>query len=410
MRLKIYRLESIVILFIFVCAVLNDLLRIPNTIFSLYRLLLPLAVLLIIINIGLTWKHICFTLFFIIVSVIQNLVYIKVYQYESQIDIRWFLEYTFFYFCIFILFMLMHILHVKDKYIFDVLFTKGVFVIGIMCMLLYICSVLRVPDYIDNQNNYGCCLAAVFPYFLICALSKRNKVSMAICAFILAELLWGDSKSALMGVLVQLGIIGSIYICKKVRNGWKAIYILIPVVVVMLLCFVLSPVTINGYPIKEMFINLVSRVIKGETYPESIGSMVYRTNSMIHLIDIIKTTYCMGVGPGNTSKLLGYLMPKVAAEKGSLALSPHNSWLEFISDCGIWALILLVVSLGYGMGKVFKARKLDDVDIFITAFIISFPLWSLSASGMYTVYLVFIAIAWMFEKSKERKEKWKKQY
>lgn len=403
MQISQRKLIAIFIELILFLAVFNDIIRVPNTVISGYRLLLPIILCMTLSNIQFTWKYFWLGSGMIFLLFIQNIVFCQVFQYEDTIDFAWQLRYLFYYFGIIAIFILMHLLRKKDQVIFKKFFYKGIPIFGILCLISYVGAITPFLEKINftNWNDYGACLAAVFPWFFMeCFFGKKRNV--AFCMAVIVALWKGDSKVALCGILIQIGIISSIALIKKVRQGSKLFLFLLPAIIIICFVIILSPIKVNGYSIRIMFTGMASHIIKGEVYKDSSTSLHFRTDAIIYMLRIIKSSHFMGVGIGNTGKLLRQLMPDVVSGQklGSIALSPHHALLEFFCDCGIWAIILCVYIYGVTIKKMFHAKRLDKMEIFFVTFTLSFPVWIMSSSGIYTIYFIFIIIAWLCEWSK----------
>lgn len=398
MSLKKFSIEKKIILIILFFAVFNDIIRIPNTKISFFRLSLPIILLILYINFRIIYKYVLLIMALLIVSVMQNIVFIQFLKLENTIDFVWLVQYAFLYICIIIQFMLVHILKEKYRECFEKLYTIGIPFIGGLCIIGYILAVNRVVSYVDNQNNYACSLAVVFPWFLIHAY-KKNRRYYFICILIVLELFWGDSKVALMGVVMQVGILCCVLLVKEFRHGWKGIYFLIPIMIVTLLVGVMSPITINGYRISEMFSSMVQRISSGKLYDTSETSLTFRTNAIIYLFHGLLETGFLGIGIGNSAKVLGYAMPEIVASKGLsvTALSPHIAWLEFFLDGGIWAICLCVYIYASAIKKFLHTSRCEEKAIYSFCVILSLPVWVMSASGIYTIYFIFIVAAFLSE-------------
>lgn len=398
MRLKKKEVISNLILAILFFSVFNDIMRIPNTVFSLYRMMLPVSICLALYYIKATWKYFFGGIILILPLFIQNLIFCKVLKIEDMIDVGWQLRYLVHYSYIILIFILIRILRNEDVDTFKKVFSKFIPTVGILCIFSYL---ICISSYygnsgLANRNNYAVCLAAVFPWYFIEAVYGKSK-NVIICIVILVVLWMGDSKAALAGIVIEIGIIVGIQIIKKLRDGNRLVIFMLTGVIIagILICF--SPLKVNGYRIKEMFTGMVSHIVKGEPYRDSGSSLSYRTNAIIHMIQGITESGFMGIGIGNTGKLLAAKMPDAVQEISKIAISPHYAVLEFFCDCGILAIVLCLYIYGQAIKKVFYAKGLGKIDIYFVSFTLTFPMWSMSASGIYTTYLVFIIIAWLYE-------------
>lgn len=405
-RYKKCNLETGFILLALFLAVFNDAIRIPNTVLSGYRLLLPIILVMSLVYIKYSYSFFMVAGWILVVSIAQNIVFLQVFQLEQNLDFKYGLLYLTHYCSIIAIFILVHLLKIRDEEMFQQLFYKGMVVIGILCMLAYAETKLNVLGNVNfaNINDYGCCLAVVFPWYFIQLLYGKWRY-LLLCGIIFVELYWGDSKAALVGVLIEIGIITVIALSKKIKE--KVIYFLVFIMMILGIALVLSPIRVNGYSIREMFFGMASHILMGELYEPSIASLNYRTNAIIYILRGILQSCFLGIGPGNSGKLLKYAMSEAIGAADVSVLSPHNALLEFFCDCGILAMLISGYIFVKAIKMLFQAKHLEKIDIYFVAFTISFPIWVISSSGIYTVFLIFIVMAWLYENSR-RKILWKK--
>lgn len=400
--------EANLILLILFCAVFNDILRIPETKLSLFRILIPLAIVIILRNYAKTRKLVELYILFFLLSFFQNLFYYSFFEFENQIDFVWIIQYQLLYLSIFIIFALIRLLRSININIFLSIYDIGFLYLSILLVMLYVLSVFRFPLHIDNRNNYACGLAIVFPWLLIKA-SKRKVLHLFLALLIPIELYWGDSKLALIGVLLQLQVLIIVKLAKIIRNGNRFVPILIGIAALVGVAIIMNPNTnINGYYTRELAIGVIGNILKNDLYPEGPQSLYVRTNATIHLLRVIPSTFLIGLGPGNSSRLLGVLMPNLAQLKNSQTLSPHNGILEFIVDGGIPAIYFVYVLAKFGLTKLFRSSSLSESNIFSMTVILTFFVWGQSASGILTIYIIFIVFAWTYENQIRLKEDEKK--
>lgn len=402
-RYKKKDLECNFILIVLFLSIFNDLIRIPNTVITGYRFLLPIIFLISLYYIQYTYQFFLFVIFLMFSSIMQNIVFLKFLEFEQVFDWEWWIRYLIHYMSIVAIFMMIHLLRIKNRKIFLQMFYKGINFIGPLIMVGYFvaCMSTSPKKIIDNRNNYGCGLAVVFPWYFICGMYGRWRY-LIICGIIIFELFWGDSKAVLVGILLEMGVIIITRISQKSKEGKKANYFFFPIILILSISIAISPIRINGYVIRDMFLGMFSHILKGELYVEEASSLIYRTNAIVHLLKVMTQSYFLGIGPGNSGKALKYLMPKIAvAYEADKILSPHNTLLEFFCDCGIWSILLCIWVGLKAMRKLFQPKNLRPIDIYYVAFTLSFPMWVMSASGIYTIYIIFIVIAWLYENNKE---------
>ena len=253
-----------------------------------------------------------------------------------------------------------------------------------------------------NRNNYAVSLAAIFPYFFLKGI--ENKKYFIPCFAIMFSLCIVGSKAALLGIGLEITLILAMKLMQKLHHiNHVGIIFLVSAYLIMIMV-VRSPIVINGHPVNQYFSELTSHVISGELYPDCNKSLHWRANAIIYMIDLIKKSTGMGIGIGNTGVYLAESMPKIdlylknqPPEPGRRVLSPHFALLEFISDCGLWAIVLLLAILKNALKKFMNAKENNFIDFYFASFTLSFPIWCMSASGVYTTYSLFIVMACFYE-------------
>ena len=124
------------------------------------------------------------------------------------------------------------------------------------------------------------------------------------------------------------------------------------------------------------------------------------------MLEYMRESNYLGIGIGNTGRCLLQSMPKDWEQQYLKShpevqkldiLSPHNGLLEFLSDCGLWAFVFVFMILKTAIKKFLDAKNNNFVDFYFVAVTISFPVWCMSASGLYTIYYLFILIACFYE-------------
>ena len=381
----------------------NDWLRIPSTPISLYRLLFPIALFLCLQQLSKRKNYIlCFVLFSII-NLIQNYIFFNIsgISTDSRLTFKYFLLYL----SIFSIFLMVKFIRTKSIPAFKQLIFSFLPAIGLINLAFYwLCETpAKAMLNLANRNNYAVSLAAIFPYFFLKGFENKKKYFIP-CFAILFSLYIVGSKAALFGIGLEVALILAMKVMQKMRYANSAGILFLVSAYLVMVMIVQSPITINGHPINRYFSELTSRVISGELYPDCRESVRWRTNAIIYMLSLTRETNGMGIGIGNTGVYLAAFMPEVDRylqnqpdEIGRKVLSPHFALLEFISDCGLWAIVLLLIILKSALEKFMNAKHNDFMDFYFTSFTLSFPIWCMSASGVYTIYYLFIVMACLYE-------------
>ena len=405
MNKKIHISFIAVILFF---SVLNDVLRVPGTPVSLFRLLLPLILLYCLPYIKKKKNLIVIAILLIALYVVQSYVFSKLLLKKDYLNITHIGTYIVYFVSVFTIFLSIRVLREKkgdafEKYFFDFILKVGyVYTILFFISMSPLCEVLGTA----NRNTYAAGVAAIFPIYLISAYSGRM-LDNIVCILVIAGMYIGDCKAAMMGVFLQIGVFVVTLFMRRIKDSKKYFVLLFGMLVVCILLLLNSSFSINSYNIGEMFYNMRDHILNLELFPNNNSSLAYRTNSIVLLIKALLESRFLGLGLGNTSIYLAEIMKNdlPASLSASTSISPHFGLLEFYVDCGIWGIVVTVIPLVIAIRKLINGKNNDLLDCAFIMFTISFPMWCMSASGIYTVYIIYIMMAFFLEIGCLKKEK-----
>lgn len=401
-RKQIVILNSIYVILTF--AVLSDILRIPGTSLTFFRLSMPIAFSIILMFPAWAKKFMVLAVSFLAVNLVFSSFFYQIYRGDLVFDLSHFLRYSFLYFSVFLIMVLICIIKDISGERFEITFMNwiwGMGVILIVALLLY----NIVPDFfgnlpLDNPNNYGCYIAAVFPFYLVGAFQKKNFLYFILPGICLILMYINDSKVSFFGVLIQIGVL--FCISKTTTKRMFCIKrLILPVAVVLaavVLIFFVNP-AIHGYSLQGIILEPLQRILTNNPYPTYAASVSFRSNTTIFGINTLWDLKGMGVGAGNFGVLLKQefpdLNPAYTNALNSTTISLHNSWLEFMEDFGIIAIVLLGYPLIYSIKLYFCKQTLEFMEKIALIFIFSFPIWTLGPSGVYTQYYLFAIIVYL---------------
>lgn len=394
--------------FIFLCllfSVFNDWMRIPGTPISLFRLFLPAALLICFFELEGQRKYVGVGILFLVVNLFQNGIFTLISGMVAPL--LFIAKYMFLYLSIFSIFLMVKWIRKTSRSDFEKLFFRVLPVTGIINILLYwLCETpAKQLLHLANRNNYAISLAAIFPYFFLKGLESK-RIYFLPCILILGSLFVVGSKAAFLGGCLEILLIAAMKVMRLLRScRWAGGVVLFSVLFSMVMVLQ-SPLYISGgHTISDLSTGMMTHILSSEPYPISDDSSLhYRTNSIICMLDYIKASCAMGIGAGNTGLYLAVSMPgadyylaQQSVETERKTLSPHFALLEFISDNGIWAIALLLAILKSAWEKFMNAKENGFVDSYFVAVALSFPVWCMSASGIYTIYYLFLLFACFYE-------------
>lgn len=401
-------LKTIIYIFL-VFAAFSDILRIPNTSLTLFRLSLPIIIGVVLMHQKYGKWLIGLTIGLLLLTIVQYIIFYSVdrtdLDFSSSIALKFFVLYV----LAFVVFLLVGLLKDYTKQDFERQGFRFIVWLGLCLMFvtfLHYCDVKYFESHFfgalipDNPNNYGCYIAALFPFLLINLKEKgrmRDKIAI-LAAFIIVYI--RDSKAALFGMV----LVGVVYLCiSRPAENLKKLFlyrcvIIICAVVMIVGAIIINP-KINGYSLQDTIAQPIIRILTDNPYPDYESSISYRTNTIIYCLKKLVQTGFIGIGVGNTGVALKRDFPDISPElelaKDSPFLSLHNSWLECALDLGIVVLIVYFILIKYAVKLYFTKGKLTNIEQLRVMFIISFPIWIMSTSGMYTLYYLMIVMAYL---------------
>lgn len=411
------KIQQCIIYIILIFSVFSDILRIPNTAFTFFRLFVPIG-LIIIVSYPTYGK--CFLSLvggLMLMSLIQYFVFYRIERIDIPFTFSIFAKFFMLYVFAFAIFIFVKFLKDKEGEKFERKNFKFIIYTGLILMLIaiidyfdskYLDSCFFGALKADNQNNYGSYIAAVFPFFLVRFQEKRRLEDAAgiIASFVI--LFMNDSKAALFGVVMSLIIFLCIaFPADTLKKMIIYRYLVVIIAVVIIIGLVVINPTINGYSLQDTIYQPIIRVLKNNPYPDYGDSISYRTNTTLYCIRKFISIGGLGLGIGNTGVLLKYdfpdLNPEYEMARNSPFISLHNSWLEIALDLGIVMLVVYFVVIKYILKLYFTKCHFSDMEKIRIMFCISFPIWIMSVSGMYTMYYVMIVMAYLwFGEPKEK--------
>lgn len=394
----------IIIYIILTIAVMSDILRIPNTSITFFRISIPLAVFIIMLFPKWIKRFMLISSGFFMLNIFYNLLFYKVYRTDLDFQLSEFLKYSILYVSIFIILILVCIVKEISGEEFEKEFMRWIKVVG-MLLIAVLFLYDFIPDFfgslpLDNPNNYGCYIAAVFPFYLLGAYKERKVIYLWAIGIGLVGLYINDSKISLFGVFFQVALLFFV-MSSKTKGSFFIRRIAIPVLAVFgvfILIFVVNP-SIHGYSLQGIISEPLRRILMNDPYPTYTASVSFRTNTTIFALSTLWRLKGLGIGAGNLGVVLKDQFPDInpayTNALNATSMSLHNSWLEFMIDMGIVGIVLLLLPLIYAVRLYFGKYNMSYMEKLVLIFTISFPVWSLGPSGVYTQYFLFAVITFL---------------
>lgn len=397
---KSTELQILLIYIIMLFAIFNDILRIPGTELSLFRFMLPVAVILIIMHPLIARKVIVFVAFLLALNLFQYFYFYNYIHPELRVDFSYCLFQAFFISCLIVICALIAILRLLDSGRFannmlDFLILMGI----IMCIITVAHHYLPqffVDTNIDNINNYSCCVAGLIGLLLVKYRITRNPILWFLIGICIVAIYINDSKISLLGSLLMIGIFLCIFKDCKSNAEFLFFRVIIPmfIIVSIIAALIINP-HIHEYQLQSITIAPLKRIFDNDPYPLYNSSVAYRTDSTIIAIHELMHSRLLGLGIGNIEYYLPNVMPGAFIHyKWSFSL--HNTWLELLTDGGIVVLLSYAMIILYGIKLFFKRTYITDIEVFRILLIFTLPIWSIGPSGLLSLYYMIIVIGLAF--------------
>lgn len=388
------------IYFILITAVFNAVLRTsPGSTLTVFRLLIPISFILVYTiskkAFGILVKG---SVVFVLLACFQNLLTSEIF-YPQVVTITYshLFGYCIHYISIFVVCALVYCLKVineDDFFIKLINFSSRLVKFILLIYLPYILTGHAPEEFLvfGNINDLGCILTGGILVILFDGVTKTTFKPLYVI-LILLLLLYNDSKLAMFGGFMEVALYYILQLSKKTKSFKRIIsMVLIVIVVVVVSSFFTSSIEINGYSVHNLVMMPFLQLRDGTYFLDSSQSYTFRTNNIIGIIEILKHSCGIGIGPGNTSLVLKYLIPDPDGSIWQDYVSSHIWWFEIMSDLG-WLVIVPMVRCFIRQIKGYLSMSSTKELLFSQIFIIAFPIWCMSSSGLYTEFFSIMLIS-----------------
>ena len=388
------------IYFILITAIFNAVFRLSSdSIITLFRLLLPYSVVLIYrIDKRFCKSLIKMLIWLFIITSIQTIITIRCFYPSIHTKtLKHLFSFYMHYVSMSVVYGLVYSLMIIQKNKF---FIKSIHFISRLVKFILCIYVIYTLFHFEplsfklfgNINVFGCVLAGGIIAILFDTVTKKCLKYLYVLMIIII-LLHNDSKLALFGGIFELMLFGIYNISQRFPYLKKVVFLtLIFICIFCVYAFFMSEIIINGYSVKELVQVPLNQIYSGVYFPRSNESFTYRSNCIIGITEIIKTSFGIGVGVGNTSLILKTLMPDPDGYLDPYSVSSHIWWYEIMADIG-WLVIIPMIGFYIRSVNDYRILKTTYPRLFAQIFIISFPLWCMSSSGLYAEFFSVIMIS-----------------
>ena len=252
--------------------------------------------------------------------------------------------------------------------------------------------------FMSNENELAEPLGFIsLIYFYRFLFGKKKDIFWVLA--IIAILFINDAKLTIIGCFVGYCLLlilkqKSRSQGKKFSTGMTLVSITISVLVLITLLYVINPViTFRDYSvsIKDQIFDPIIHILKLKPMPGAGGSMVDRTNAIIHGLTELKESNFLGIGWGNSILMLSFSEYHLLTAK-----SMHNIVFQFLCEMGIFAFVVYALIIKW------TVKNIKTIDVCVNsvlkvAFVVSFIFISSQSSvGILSNYYSWIIIFYVF--------------
>lgn len=401
MKIK-YSKETIFLYFVLFCSCFNDILRIPGTGITFFRVLLPFSLIYCLIsNSKGTIKIIVFYVIFEMISLLQSFVFTQTNDLNIQLSVNRFILYSFYYLSIFSIFIIINTLyHLENMYFipnFLGFYTYLFFLILIIFSIYGIFGFVSVSNLgiFENVNNYATKIAAFFPFLFVGAVQRHNRTNFILVCITLYMMFANDCKISLIGITIEI-IIFTILAKNNIELRYGKLFTLVGIYIMVFFGFFLLnyDIILNSYNLTDMLLNLFKGVVHRNPNVNLGTSGNFRLSIMLKGFEWIEKTHLFGIGIGNA----GILMRRTISVDGGLlyqkAISLHAFLLEFLLECGFIAILVYIVLIKEIIGCL--KGKINGMQMVFLMTFISMWVWGFQPSEMITEYFVIGFLCGLF--------------
>ena len=371
--------------------------------FSLYRMMMPFTLMILILGYRKSKKAIIFISLLILYNFLIGFFY--------SVNLSYVIIMCLHYISILNIFLIVqYIYNIKGfDTIYNILYKF--LLLSIFLATLEIIFEFRLPNtaiYYDgsvsafnwNQNELGTILLSFIPFLLV---FEKTKIKFTLILFIVYIVYINDSKLVLIGIIIAVFL----YIIKKnifeVNIYLKYIALYLSVFIAILLFFLPYDeiyVSFRDYDIS--LYNLlgipISHILTLTPFPDIGGSDTTRVNTIIYGITELVNSNFFGIGAGNS--LLMLEKPEYMLKT---AKSMHNLPIQLVVEQGIFILIVYIYVFILFFKLLIK-QNLTNIQLLVFISIPSIFIGSMGSSiGIFSDYFFFASVFLIIIEYKNKK-------
>lgn len=372
--------------------------------FSIYRLLMPLTLTILLFKIKKSIPVFIFVMAVLLYSFILTSFYTNNY-YNYIISALHYIS---------ILNIFLIVSYLCDHQGFDKIYTllNKFIIFSIFIAFLELIFNFRLPNtaiYDDfsvgaffwNQNEFGTGLIAFLPILLV--FEKKFLKKLFLIPVIIFLLYINDCKLALIATFIcfcQFFLKKHLNIYKKYIKFFAVFFIIFILVLIIITPFENMLLSFRDYDISisDLLVMPIYHIASLSPLHDDGGSITVRTNAVIYSLQEFKSSYFFGIGIGNTLIMLEknkYLL--------STAKSLHNLPVQLLVENGFWMFFIYLYLL-YNYIKILFTSAIHKFELLFLIALPTILIGSMTSSiGIFSNYffiacLFFILKAFFFKR------------
>ncbi|TMU55054.1 hypothetical protein [Flagellimonas algicola] len=253
---------------------------------------------------------------------------------------------------------------------------------------VYFNTISRLPAvhiFFWTENEFSAILAIFVPLYFLKEKSLVKFLWIGLAVFLIV---YNDAKLAFLSLIVFFGGYGLMAL--KIFNLKYLGFIVLGLIGVFGLYFFRN-YSVNGvYTIEYIISRLINNLIAQEPL-EHLGTFNARSNAVILGVKEFVNSYFIGIGPGNSLKMMAEIV--VPGTEEFTALSMHNFTLQLVTEMGLFGLGMHYIFFRKVEQAAFQSKySLNMVFVFFVSCVISITLLSGAWANYFYLFILVYSI------------------
>lgn len=240
-----------------------------------------------------------------------------------------------------------------------------------------------------NTNNLACYLSIMI-FFIMYAwsLNKSKKIKVWYLVLLIFSI-YLNIKTASRGAVIAMILGLVVFIILSLKNAKSIIYFI-------LVLMISAMIVLESPTLQKNISDIIFEAFSVDISAKS-GSDFYRTNAYLNGLDFFKSSYGIGISPGN----VGYWMENYGTRFTNNVKPLHNWWLEILVTSGVLITIMMIIVWFKTYKKLIKNYISSDKkeaikSAALIAWGISFAIACIAPSSLYKMEWPWILLGLFF--------------